>query len=173
MTRDGLTGLPMVEDVALALVEGAAPFGVFVDIDGLAHATHHFGYAHSDEVIVRVAEVVAGACRGFAQSQVFRIDGDEFLAIVPEASHGDALDLARSIIAKISALGLEYARRDVPSRRHVTANAVVSRVTAALAPQIRAVREWSADHVWRAKAEDAGRTEVVVDAGESLPAWAD
>jgi diguanylate cyclase (GGDEF)-like protein len=172
MTLDGLTGLPTYADVAFVLGGGTAPFGVFVDIDGLVHATAHFGYAHSDEVIVRVSEVVAGACRDFAHSQVFRVDGDEFLAIVPEASHEDALELARSIIARVSALGLAYARRDVPSRRHVTANVVVSRVTAALVPQIQAVREWSAEQVLRAKVGDAGRTEVVADAGEGLPPWA-
>jgi len=171
MKFDSLTGLPTHEEVAARLGDGSAPFGVFFDIDALAWATHTFGFAHSDQILIRVAGVIDTTAIPLA-GESFRIGGDEFLALLPGASHDDALHFARLVIRGVAALRLEYSRRDDSTRRHAAVNAVVCRVTAALTGEIQAARKWTADMIWQAKQGDRLRVEVLADAGDDLPPWA-
>ena len=148
------------------------PFAVIFDIDGLIWATDSFGFAHSDQIIIRVAALIDMIVRKQTGGRAFRIAGDEFLAILPDASHDQAIAFARSVIEQVAALQLEYVRRDAPDRRYVAVNAVVTRVTSALTAKVAAVREWTAELIWQAKSCDKHRVEVVADNGDTLPWWA-
>jgi diguanylate cyclase (GGDEF)-like protein len=171
MTRDGLTGLQTHMAVAHLLIEGSTPFGVLLDIDGLGWATHMFGYAHSDGILVHVSRVVDAAAQGMG-GEAFRIGGDEFLIILPGATHDEALEVARSVVDQVAELRLDYAREDDATRRHVAVNAVVCRVAASLTANITAVRGWIADMIWAAKRGNKFLVGVVADAGSKLPTWA-
>lgn len=171
MKLDALTGLPTHDGVAGRLDDGSAPFGAIFDVDALAWATCRFGFAHSDRILIHVAGIIDAAARASA-GESFRIGGDEFLALLPGASHDDALRFARSVVRDVDALRLEYSRDDDPTRRRVAVNAVVCRVTAGLTGRIQAAREWTADMIWQAKRGHPLATEVVADAGDDLPPWA-
>ncbi len=169
MTFDSLTGLPKHEAVAMRLGD-SAPFGAIFDIDGLAWATQAFGPAHSDRILVSVARVIDATAKQHG-GEAFRIGGDEFLAVLPHASHDDALHFAESVVRAVAALRLEYSRWDDPARRVVALNAVVCCVTADLTANMQLVHEWAADMIWQAKHGDRFRVEVVADAGDGLPPW--
>jgi GGDEF domain-containing protein len=172
MKVDGLTNLPTHEAVAEMLSDGSTPFGVIFDIDGLVWATDSFGFAHSDAILIRVAALVDEATQEMLGGRAFRINGDEFLAVLPSASHDQAIAFASSVIRGVAGLHLAYARRDAPDRRQVALNAVVSRIAASLTANVHAVREWTADLIWQAKNRDKHRVEVVADTADSLPPWA-
>lgn len=172
MKTDGLTHLATHEAVALRLGDGSAPFGVFFDIDGLVYDTDYFGFAHSDGILIRVAAHLAEVARLQDGAQAFRVGGDEFLVLLPNASHDDALSFAASTCTGVDALRLEYKRFDAPGRSHVAVNAVVGRVAAALTENVVAAREWMAALIWEAKGHERLRVGVVADGGGSLPPWA-
>ena len=153
------------------LRDGSTPFGVVLDIDGLVWATHLLGHAHSDDILVHVSRVVDAAAKDMG-GEAFRIGGDEFLIVLPGATHDEALDVARSMIDQVAALRLDYAREDDATRRHVAVNAVVCRIAASLTVNITAVRDWIADMIWAAKVGNKLFVGVVADAGTELPAWA-
>jgi diguanylate cyclase (GGDEF)-like protein len=166
---DALTGLATHHAVAQRLGDTVS-FGVLFDVDALAWATSVFGPAHSDRMLVRVAEAVGTAARRDG-GEAFRIGGDEFLAWLPDASHDDALQFARRVIREVAALQLEYARPDDPSRRFVSLNAVVCQITAGLSADIERTRQWAAQMIWRAKQANGPHLEVVADAGDAVPPW--
>lgn len=170
MMRDGLTGLQMHKAVAHLLSDDSTPFGVLLDIDGLVWATYMFGYMHSDDILVHVSRVVDAAARGMS-GEAFRIGGDELLIILPDATHDEALDVARSVVDHVAELRLDYAREDDATRRHVAVNAVVCRVAPSLTLNITAVRDWIADMILAAKRGNRFLVGVVADAGSELPNW--
>ncbi len=169
MKFDALTGL-LTHNAVAERLGSTSPFGAAFDIDGLAWATQELGHRHSDQILVCVGRVVEGAARARG-GEAFRIGGDEFLAVLPGATHVDALEVARSVIRDVAALQLAYRRWDDCSRRHVVTNAVVCRVTAGWTARILTAREWVANQICQAKEANDGRPGVVADAGDDVPAW--
>lgn len=168
---DGLTGLPTHKEVARYLKVGAMPFAAIFDIDALAWLTSWYGYQGSDEAIVTVGKAIQEAA-SIASGSTFRIGGDEFLVVLPEAcQHDRALAFAHDVIRTVTQLEIPYCRVDDPSRRRLTVNAVVCRVGAGLTSNAHAARAWIHEAIWRAKEGDVHRVEVVADAGDALPPW--
>lgn len=92
---DSLTGLAnrnrYISDVAL-LDEGGARsgFGVaYVDLNGLKEINDGEGHAQGDRMLSVVAEVLSAVFEG---STVYRLGGDEFLAIVPDVDEAGFRD---------------------------------------------------------------------------------
>lgn len=116
--RDELTGL-FKRDVALNVFDrdlGRIPVAVvLIDIDDFKYFNDTFGHGGGDQVLKKVANVIAEnvrssdlACRWY--------DGDEFLVIVRSGMNG-ALEFARRIRDGVSALCLSLKHKDT-GRNH-------------------------------------------------------
>lgn len=87
--HDDLTGLlnrnSFVGYLAEVKQEGLKSLGALsVDINGLKNFNKEFGREYGDEVVIRVGEVLEEYFRG---AMVFRLTGDEYLAIMEDVSY--------------------------------------------------------------------------------------
>ncbi|MBR3641477.1 MAG: GGDEF domain-containing protein, partial [Oscillibacter sp.] len=91
---DGLTGvgnkaayLELVHELDEKIAEGTARFSLAVfDINGLKAVNDDYGHEEGDETIVGAAECIKEV---FGKENVFRIGGDEFIAVLPDLSEED------------------------------------------------------------------------------------
>jgi diguanylate cyclase (GGDEF)-like protein len=98
-THDPLTGLPTLRlatdrlHIACGLARRAQRklALLFIDLDGFKPVNDSFGHDIGDQVLCEVARRLAGAIRG--EDTVARIGGDEFLAIIGNLEHADAVKL--------------------------------------------------------------------------------
>ena len=99
---DGLTGVKnknahreMVERLDREIKEGKAKFAVvMLDVDKLKMINDNFGHDNGDKAIVGSCYSL---CKAFSHSPVFRIGGDEFVAIV----EGEDYEKRREIFEKL------------------------------------------------------------------------
>jgi diguanylate cyclase (GGDEF)-like protein len=68
---------------------------LMLDIDHFKVVNDTFGHLEGDNILVKVAQLVSGACR--QTDSVGRYGGEEFLIVLPETSITDAKDLAERI----------------------------------------------------------------------------
>lgn len=110
---DALTGLPnrrAMEEFALSELTRQSRTGrptaiVVCDIDHFKYVNDDRGHDVGDRTIRAVAERLASVVRG--ADRVGRWGGEEFLAVLPETSHGDAAKLAeRMRVAVETATGM-------------------------------------------------------------------
>ena len=80
----------------------AAPVGiVFIDLDGFKHVNDSHGHAAGDAVLTEVARRLSQAVS--APSSVYRLGGDEFIVLVPDAHEDAAIaDLAEQFCAALT-----------------------------------------------------------------------
>jgi diguanylate cyclase (GGDEF)-like protein len=96
-----------------------APLGVAMfDIDHLKRVNDRFGHAAGDAVLRRVAEVTRGMLR--PSDFIARLDGDEFILLLPGAELHGLRRLAERVRERIAAVAIE--RDDAPERIAVTAS---------------------------------------------------
>ena len=103
-TRDPLTGLLNRASLQEALRRELAareprPSLLLIDLDGFKQVNDQHGHLAGDEVLVRVAQVLAGACR--SGDVVARLGGDEFAVVMPRTDLTDATRLARRMVAAV------------------------------------------------------------------------
>lgn len=99
---DGLTGVKnknahreMVERIDREIKEGKAKFAVvMLDVDKLKMINDNFGHDNGDKAIIGSCYSL---CKAFSHSPVFRIGGDEFVAIV----EGEDYEKRREIFEKL------------------------------------------------------------------------
>lgn len=88
---DSMTGvgsktayLNKVEKLGKLIAGGSADFAVAVfDINGLKHVNDNFGHEMGDKFIIGAAETIKGV---FGTSNIYRIGGDEFIAVLENSS---------------------------------------------------------------------------------------
>jgi diguanylate cyclase (GGDEF)-like protein len=107
-TRDPLTGLlnrAAFEEALHHEVAGARrelpPTLLLVDLDGFKQVNDTLGHLVGDEVLVRVARLLEAGVR--RSDIVARLGGDEFAVLLPRTAPARARDLARRLLAKVSA----------------------------------------------------------------------
>jgi len=103
--RDALTQLRTLSDVHRALEEaiGASPTRsvalLYIDIDDFHAFNHEYGHRAGDDVLVefanRLVEVVGG------DSGLFRTGGEEFLAVLPNATVDAACAVAERVCERV------------------------------------------------------------------------
>jgi diguanylate cyclase len=107
---DGLTGLPN-RRAGLRLLarelqrHGHEPQALaigFLDVDLFKDINDRFGHEAGDQVLVAVARALRGAVR--AQDHVVRMGGEEFLIVLPGASHAAALSRLESVRQQVAAV---------------------------------------------------------------------
>ena len=79
---------------------------VSVDINGLKNFNKEFGHEYGDEVVTRVGEVLEEYFRG---AYVFRLTGDEYLAILEDASYEQFITKVQNASTKLNNISLGLA----------------------------------------------------------------
>jgi len=80
-----------------------------IDLDGFKPINDEFGHQAGDQVLVTLARAVGGIIR--RNELFFRVGGDEFCVLVPEADAEDLTGLARRIVEGIGALRFVFSGR--------------------------------------------------------------
>lgn len=76
--------LDRVKEINEEINRGDASFAIVVfDINGLKSTNDNYGHECGDRIITDAAKVI---CRVFPKQQIYRIGGDEFIALVPSES---------------------------------------------------------------------------------------
>lgn len=94
---DGMTGvgnksayIELTHETDRIISEGNADFSVAVfDVNGLKTVNDDYGHETGDRMIVGAADCIK---RVFGQKNVFRIGGDEFIAVLPDFTEKDMTD---------------------------------------------------------------------------------
>ena len=106
---DSLTDLPnralltdlLAREVARARRADRGFALVMFDLDGFKQVNDTWGHAAGDKLLAMVADRARACMR--SSDMVGRLGGDEFLAILPEATHEGALQVAEKVRAAMSA----------------------------------------------------------------------
>jgi diguanylate cyclase (GGDEF)-like protein len=106
--HDAVTGLPnralladrVEQEIARSIRERAGFALMLFDLDGFKAVNDVWGHAAGDAVLAIVAARARGCIR--ASDTVGRLGGDEFLAILPGASHEGALAVAEKVRLALS-----------------------------------------------------------------------
>lgn len=115
---DSMTGvgnkaayLSRVKEIDGQISAGAASFAILLfDINGLKNANDNFGHECGDRIIIDTASLVS---RVFGKERVFRIGGDEFIAIMDDADENRVRDLFERLEALVSELNRKERLDDV------------------------------------------------------------
>ena len=72
--------LDRIKDLNEEIVSGTASFAIAVfDVNGLKSTNDNYGHEYGDRIIKDAAKLI---CRVFATGQIYRIGGDEFIAVL-------------------------------------------------------------------------------------------
>ena len=82
-----------------------------IDLDGFKPINDEFGHQAGDVVLVRLAEEVGAIVR--RNEIFFRIGGDEFAILAPDADEEEMVGLARRVGGKIADMRFQFAGREV------------------------------------------------------------
>jgi diguanylate cyclase (GGDEF)-like protein len=107
-TVDALTDLANRRgfDLALRRISGRTPFAILViDVDGLKVVNDQWGHAQGDRLIVEVSAALASVIR--RGDTLARVGGDEFAALVLDASEEASAQLEARMQAAVGRLRLE------------------------------------------------------------------
>jgi diguanylate cyclase (GGDEF)-like protein len=133
---------------------------ILIDIDHFKHWNDHLGHAAGDEILRKIAGVMAGLIRD--SDLLARYGGEEFALVAPGTDIEGAMQIAEKMRSEVSQTSLAPASTD--AHRHVTIS-----VGVAIYHGDRKALFSEADHaLYRAKA--AGRDCVmIVEPGDSQP----
>jgi diguanylate cyclase (GGDEF)-like protein len=115
---DPLTGLPNTlryqEDLtqlqARARRTGAPIAVLFIDLDEFGLVNKAFGQSRGDHTLVAVATLLESACRG--GDVVYRVGGEEFVALLPDCDLPGACAAAERVRATVEAARIPHGARD-------------------------------------------------------------
>ena len=92
---DALTGLANRRALRSYMTDTRSAMVFFIDIDRFKEVNDAWGHATGDRLLVRVADALRSVFR--AEDGLFRVGGDEFLAVVPGLDPEAATDRARRL----------------------------------------------------------------------------
>lgn len=124
---DELTRLPTHRALTPSMF-GDGTLAILVDIDGFRWFNCEHGFEEGDRVLPSIASSIARRAETSRRAATYRVGGDEFLVVLPDASLESATAVARSIVDEVHGMQIAYSRRDQPSRTRLEVNAVVVRI---------------------------------------------
>lgn len=108
--QDALTGLEnrrsfegALDGAVLRAQRGVPAALLFVDLDGFKRCNDEFGHAFGDDVLVRIAEILASEVRGV--DVVARIGGDEFCMLLDGTTLAGGQLVAERVRERVQGLG--------------------------------------------------------------------
>jgi diguanylate cyclase (GGDEF)-like protein len=110
---DPMTGLPnsrclqiqFEKEVGRASRSGSCFQLLMLDLDGFKIVNDSFGHKVGDDILREVGKVIRGQLRDY--DFLARYGGDEFVALIPDTSHADVMDLCSRIEKAVSDFKLE------------------------------------------------------------------
>jgi len=123
---DSLTGLPTHRDLGKN-IPNEATLALWVDIDGLIWLNDQLGFEAGHRAITSVAAVLGTVLEPVATG-LFRVAGDEFLALLQKQDLNAAITLADDAVRAVDSLRIPYQRADRPSANNVQINVAVLRL---------------------------------------------
>ena len=105
---DPMTGLPNArclqiqfeKEVGRASRSGSCFQLLMLDLDGFKMVNDSFGHKVGDDVLREIGKVIRGQLRDY--DFLARYGGDEFVALIPDTSHADVMDLCNRIEKAVS-----------------------------------------------------------------------
>lgn len=97
--------------IADASRRGAQAGLLAIDLDGFKPINDEYGHQAGDEVLVRLASEVGAIVR--RNEIFFRIGGDEFAILAPDADEAEMVGLARRVGGKIADMRFHFGGREV------------------------------------------------------------
>jgi len=82
-----------------------------IDLDGFKPINDEYGHQAGDEVLIKLAEEVGGTVR--RNEIFFRVGGDEFAILAPDADEEEMVGLARRVGGKIADMRFNFAGKEV------------------------------------------------------------
>jgi diguanylate cyclase (GGDEF)-like protein/putative nucleotidyltransferase with HDIG domain len=110
---DPMTGLPNARNLQMQFEKEAGRAGrggtslqlLMLDLDGFKKVNDSFGHKVGDRLLAEIGQVIRGQLRDY--DFLARYGGDEFVALVPEMSTEDVVDLCGRIERAVGAYRLE------------------------------------------------------------------
>ena len=84
------------EEIARARRHNQRFMLVYLDLDGFKRVNDNLNHAAGDRVLRRAAQAMCATLRG--EDTLARVGGDEFVALLPQASEPDATGIARRLV---------------------------------------------------------------------------
>jgi diguanylate cyclase (GGDEF)-like protein len=165
-TYDGLTGLPrrevvlerLEEEVKRSVRHHRALSVVMLDLDEFKSVNDRHGHLTGDAVLRAVAETIRGRLR--STDTIGRYGGEEFIAILPETSMEQALELAEDLRLAVERIDFCTERGE---RIQTRISAGVSTITSPVNPSTGEDLISAADSaLYRAKRNGRNRTEMAL-----------
>ncbi|MFA5662644.1 diguanylate cyclase [Castellaniella sp.] len=158
---DPMTGLGNrrgLEQMLAALVAQQQAFAlVALDIDHFKVVNDTYGHAVGDQVLIAFARLVIEVVR--ADDTTFRVGGEEFLVLMPDADMQDAVQLAERLKSRLAAQPL------LPDGKVLTVSAGVADWRLGLS--VLAALESADQALYRAKRAGRNRVEAAGSSGKS------
>jgi diguanylate cyclase (GGDEF)-like protein len=148
---DLLTGLRTHRDLA-AQIPSTLIRALWIDIDGLIWVNDQFGHDMGDQALVGVVSALKTTLDPVGAS-LFRVGGDEFLALLGDFDSTAALSLAQSSVTAVDSLAIPCRRSGRDSPHHLHINVAVLTVYPELLS--RSIHQYGLGEPIRACAEDA------------------
>lgn len=101
-----------IENIHLLTMRYNYPYSIIIcDIDNFKLYNDTYGHQQGDYVLISVANTMKSAIR--RTDEIFRWGGEEFIVILPEQNHSDALKVAENLRASVHNLGLKHQKSDL------------------------------------------------------------
>ncbi len=101
-----------IENIHLLTLRYNHPYSIIIcDIDNFKLYNDTYGHQQGDYVLISVANTMKSSIR--RSDEIFRWGGEEFIVILPEQNHTDALKVAENLRASVHNLGIKHQKSDL------------------------------------------------------------
>ncbi|HBH61736.1 MAG TPA: hypothetical protein DDX85_08375 [Nitrospiraceae bacterium] len=101
-----------IENTHLLTLRYNHPYSIIIcDIDNFKLYNDTYGHQQGDYVLISVANTMKSSLR--RTDEIFRWGGEEFIVILPEQNHADALKVAENLRASVHNLGIKHQKSDL------------------------------------------------------------
>jgi diguanylate cyclase (GGDEF)-like protein len=101
-----------IESIHLMTLRYNHPYSVIIcDVDNFKLYNDTYGHQQGDYVLISVANTMKSSIR--RTDEIFRWGGEEFIVILPEQNHSDALKVAENLRRSVYDLAIEHRKSEI------------------------------------------------------------